>query len=92
MISQGSRVVYRGPVMATLAKEVILGEIDANDLHVPEDLQPVQRPALPADVIAQWRWWAERACPRKPHMAFPTEVSFWGNNHQIISTWCPVNQ
>ena len=53
MILQGARVVYHGPVAATLAKEVILGEIDANDLHGPEDLQPAQRLALLADVIAQ---------------------------------------
>ena len=54
MISQGVRVVYHEPVAATLVKEAILGEIDTNNPHVPEDLQPTQRPVLLADVIAQW--------------------------------------
>ena len=84
MISRGARVVCHGVVTVTLVKEVILGKIDATDLHVPEDLQPAQRPALLSDVAAQWRWWAEQACPHTLHVAFPTEVSFQGNIRQNL--------
>ena len=84
MILQGAQVVYHGPVVATLAKKAILGGIDANDLHAPEDLQPAQCPAPLVDIVAQWRQWAEKACPHTPFMAFPTEVSFQGNTHQNL--------
>ena len=55
MISRGTRAAYREPVMAIPVKVVTLGVIDTNDLHALEDPQPMQRPALPADVAAQWR-------------------------------------
>ena len=84
MILQDAQVVCRGPVVATLVKEAILGKIDATDLHVPEDLQPAQCPAPLADVVAQWHQWAEKACPHMLHVAFPTEVSFQGSIHQNL--------
>ena len=54
VISRGVQAAYRKPVVAAPAKVAILGEIDTNDPHVPEDPQPTQHPALLADVIAQW--------------------------------------
>ena len=84
MISQGVRVVYREPVMATLAKGVTSGEIYANDPHGPEDLQPMQRPALLAGIATQWHLWAEKAYPRMLHVAFPTGVFSLVNNHRKL--------
>ena len=55
MISQGARVAYREPVVAIPVKVAILGVINTNDPHAPEDLQPTQRPAPLTDVIDQWR-------------------------------------
>ena len=54
MISRGARAAYREPVVAIPVEVAILGMIDTNDPHVPEDLQPMQRPAPLADVIDQW--------------------------------------
>ena len=54
VISRGARAAYREPVMAVPVKVAILGMIDTNNLHALEDPQPMQRPALLADVIDQW--------------------------------------
>ncbi len=55
VILQGTWAAYRELVMAIPVKVAILGVTDTNDPHVPEDLQPTQRPAPPTDVIDQWR-------------------------------------
>ncbi len=54
VISQGAWAAYHEPVVAIPVKVATLGVIGTNDLHALEDPQPTQRPALPADVAAQW--------------------------------------
>ncbi len=82
MFSQGTRAAYRELVVAIPARVAILGMIDTNNPHVPEDLQPMQRPAPLPDAVDQWHLWAERACPHMPHVAFPIGAFFQVNNHQ----------
>ena len=55
VISRGAQAAYHELVMAIPVKAATLGVIDTNDLHELEDPQPMQRPALPADIATQWR-------------------------------------
>ena len=54
VISRGVRAAYREQVAANLAKGATLGEINTSNPPVPEDPQPMQCPALLADVVVQW--------------------------------------